>query len=99
MSLFLGLDSSTQGLKIAVVDEKLSVKLSTAVNFDTDLPKYKTENGVYRNGLEVTAPSLMFAAALDLGLQRLQEQKCDFENVRIRRFYSCKRGISFFERL
>jgi len=45
-NLFLGLDSSTQGLKAVVVCETdLAPVFEVAVNFDSELPEYGTTGG------------------------------------------------------
>lgn len=74
--LYLGLDSSTQGLKATLVDEALAVVFEAAVAFDRDLPEFGTRGGVHRggDGLTVTAPALMWVAALDLLLARLRDE-------------------------
>lgn len=79
--LFLGLDSSTQGLKAIVVNEDLSLAAEYAVNYDKDLPEFKTEGGVHRDGLAVTSPPLMWVAALDLLLERMKSQGFPFSQV------------------
>jgi len=73
--LFLGLDSSTQGLKATLLDGNLAILQKLAVNFDTDLPGYETQGGVHRgvDGLTVTAPTLMWCAALGLLLERARK--------------------------
>ena len=41
--LFAGVDVSTQGQKIVIIDlEKRSVIYSDSINYDIDLPKYNT---------------------------------------------------------
>jgi xylulokinase len=74
--LFLGLDSSTQGLKATVIDESLSVVYEAAINFDRDLPEYGTEDGAHRqsDGATVTSPTLMWVEALDLLLAQMQSE-------------------------
>ena len=48
--LFAGLDVSTQGQKIVIIDlEKRSVIYSDSINYDVDLPKYSTLNGVLKD--------------------------------------------------
>lgn len=76
-SLFLGLDLSTQGLKATAVDSNSRLVFEAGVNFDADLPEFRTQGGVHRHedGLRVTAPPLMWVAALDLLLDRMKEQK------------------------
>ena len=47
---FAGIDVSTQGQKIVVIDlEKNSVIYFDSINYDIDLPKYGTVNGVLQN--------------------------------------------------
>lgn len=72
--LFLGLDSSTQGLKCVVMSATGAVVHEEGLNFDRDLSWYKTQSGCYAeaDGLTVTAPSIMFAEALDMLLGRIQ---------------------------
>ncbi|KDP41549.1 hypothetical protein JCGZ_15956 [Jatropha curcas] len=83
-SLFLGFDSSTQSLKATVLDSNLNIVKSELVHFDTDLPHYKTKDGVYRdpsdNG-KIVSPTLMWVEALDLILQRLQNSGFDFGKI------------------
>jgi xylulokinase len=65
--LFLGLDSSTQGLKASIIDQDLKLVYERAINFDKDLPQFKTSGGAHQNedGLTVTAPAIMWVAAVD----------------------------------
>jgi len=81
--LFLGLDSSTQSLKAILIDGSLRVVYEQSVQFDRDLPQFKTEGGVHRSadGLTVTAPPLMWVAALDRLLARMQADKCPLGRV------------------
>ena len=80
---FLGLDSSTQGLKATVIDASLRIRYEKAVNFDADLPEFETKGGAHRanDGLTVTAPPLMWVAALDLLFTRMREDAFAFGNV------------------
>jgi len=68
-------------MKAIVCDDKLNVLQLSTVNFDKDLPKFGTDHGVWVNDLEVTAPSVMFAAALDLTLNNLLAGGCDFSEI------------------
>ena len=45
--LYLGLDSSTQGIKAAVISSDLGIVTEAGVNYDSDLPQYKTDGGVH----------------------------------------------------
>lgn len=81
--LFLGLDSSTQGIKATLIDSGLNVVGEEAVNFDRDLPGYGTQGGVHHHadGLTVTSPPLMWAEALDLLFDRMREKGCALGDV------------------
>ena len=46
MNLFAGLDISTQSAKIVVIDSEINQTIyKNSVNYDEDLPKYRTRNG------------------------------------------------------
>jgi len=48
--LFAGLDVSTQGCKLVVIDSRSGkIVLVESVNYDTDLPRYGTRNGVRKD--------------------------------------------------
>ncbi|KAM0937346.1 putative xylulokinase [Dioscorea sansibarensis] len=82
-ALFLGLDSSTQSLKATVLDANLSIVASEQINFDSELPHYKTKDGVYRDSSDsskIVSPTLMWVEALDLLLEKLKS-KVDFGRV------------------
>ncbi len=73
-AFFLGLDASTQSLKLLLINRRLEPVAAAAVNFDEALPEFKTSAGAHRHadGLTVTAPPLMWAAALDLVLEKIR---------------------------
>ncbi|XP_042507250.1 xylulose kinase 2-like [Macadamia integrifolia] len=83
-SLFLGFDSSTQSLKATVLDSNLNIVTSEIVQFDTELPHYKTKDGVYRdpsgNG-RIVSPTLMWVEALDILLEKFKKSKLDFGRI------------------
>ncbi|KAL6995240.1 Xylulose kinase 2 [Sarracenia purpurea var. burkii] len=82
-SLFLGFDSSTQSLKATVLDATLNIVHSDIVNFDSELPHYKTKDGVYRDPSvdgRIVSPTLMWVEALELMLQRLSSN-VDFGKI------------------
>lgn len=84
MSFFLGLDSSTQGLKAEIIDIDAGVIIDSAsVNFGKDLPQYNCPNGCLENPdpLVKHADPLMWAAALDLVLSRLQQQNAPLDRI------------------
>lgn len=81
--LFLGLDSSTQGMKATLIDTDFKVVGEGAVTYDRDLPEFRTEDGVHRHadGLTITSPPIMWVAALDLLLEKLVEGGYPLANV------------------
>jgi xylulokinase len=81
--LFLGFDSSTQGIKATLVDEKLAIVHRAALNYDADLPHYRTRGGVHRgaDGLTVTSPAILWVEALDGLLARMRSDGCPLERV------------------
>ncbi len=81
--LFLGLDSSTQSLKASVIDDQFKVVAEFAVNFDADLPAFKTQGGVHKSadGLTVTSPPQLWVAALDLLFERMKAARFPFAQV------------------
>jgi xylulokinase len=72
--LFLGLDCSTQSLKVVAIDAGLAIVDELSVGFDAELPAFATRDGVHRSadGLTVTSPPQLWVAALDLLLERLR---------------------------
>jgi xylulokinase len=84
MSLFLGLDCSTQGLKAEVIDiDAGNIVFSESVNFGKDLPEYKSPNGYLENSDPLIKHSdpLMWVAALDLLFEKMQKQNAPLERV------------------
>jgi xylulokinase len=82
--LALGLDLSTQQLKIVVVDvNNLETFYENSLTFETDLPHYKTIKGVYNNYKqhEVYSPVEMWIEAVDVILQRMKDVEFPFERV------------------
>ncbi|EOA13158.1 hypothetical protein CARUB_v10026177mg [Capsella rubella] len=83
-SYFLGFDSSTQSLKATVLDSDLNIVKTELVHFDSDLPHYKTKDGVYRDATvngRIVSPTLMWVEALDLILKKLSDSNFDFGKV------------------
>lgn len=67
-----------------MLDSNLNIVASELVHFDSDLPHYKTKDGVYRdpsgNG-RIVSPTLMWVEALDLMFQKLSKSNLDFAKV------------------
>ncbi|KAF8679139.1 hypothetical protein HU200_045905 [Digitaria exilis] len=83
-ALFLGFDSSTQSLKATVLNNELAIVASEIVNFDSDLPHYKTEGGVYRDSTDdghIFSPTIMWVEALELLLEKLKP-KINFNKLK-----------------
>jgi xylulokinase len=82
--LALGLDLSTQQLKIVAVDiTNLETFYEKSLTFETDLAHYKTTKGVYNNegGHEVYSPVEMWIEAVDVMLETMKADHFPFENV------------------
>lgn len=63
-ALYLGLDSSTQGLKATAITRDFKVAHAFAINYQRDLPHYNLVNGVHaKPGHVVTQPTLMVRRA------------------------------------
>jgi xylulokinase len=76
--LFLGLDSSTQSLSAVVIDlDTRKVVYENSLNFDAELPEFKTKHGVLpgRDALVKHSPPQMWVAALDLMFARMKKDK------------------------
>ncbi|XP_011504993.1 PREDICTED: xylulose kinase-like [Ceratosolen solmsi marchali] len=83
-STFLGFDFSTQQLKAVVVDYDLNVLHETSVQYDNDLPEFRTYGGVLQTKDEpnvITVPTHMWVKALDMILDRLRVCGVDFSKV------------------
>ncbi|XP_047468038.1 xylulose kinase [Mugil cephalus] len=82
--LYLGLDFSTQQLKVVAIDENLSVVYQNSVQFDSKLPEFRTQGGVHIHAdrLTVTSPVLMWVKALDELLDEMKRTGFDLSRVR-----------------
>jgi len=84
MAYYLGIDSSTQSMKGLVIDPAAGkIVASASVGFGTDLPQFKCPDGVLANSdpLVKHADPLMWLAALDLLLARLQASGADMARI------------------
>ena len=75
MSLFLGFDSSTQGLKALLIDTRDGTLVGNhSVNYGRDLPSYNSPEGVleHPDPLIRHADPVMWLAALDLLLEKMK---------------------------
>ncbi|CAE6972283.1 XK2 [Symbiodinium sp. CCMP2592] len=84
MTLYLGFDSSTQSLKAtAVRAADLQVFKRYVVNFDTELPHFRTSGGMTPSDIpaRVTSPVLMWIEAWDLLLSKMKSDSFPFVEV------------------
>ncbi|OZJ04771.1 hypothetical protein BZG36_01866 [Bifiguratus adelaidae] len=79
---YLGLDLSTQQLKCTLVNDSVTIVYEKAVNFEKDLPEYKTRNGAIQNGDEVTSPTLMWVHALDRLFESMRNDGVDLASIK-----------------
>jgi xylulokinase len=82
--LALGLDLSTQQLKIVAVDiANLETFYEKSLTFESDLAHYKTTKGVYNNDEdhEVYSPVEMWIEAVDVILDKMKQDHFPFERV------------------
>ncbi len=79
---FLGLDCSTQSLTAVITDNK-TVLHRTNINFEKELPYYKTQNGVLilEDEKKVHSPPLMWIEALEILLEQIRD-KVSIENIK-----------------
>jgi len=84
-SFFLGLDSSTQSLSALIIDlDSRQIVYEADVNFDEALPHYGTKNGTLPSDdpQVVHSPPLMWVEALDLLLQKMQNDGAPLGDVK-----------------
>lgn len=73
-----------RSLKATVLDANFNIVATEIINFDSELPHYKTNDGVYRDSTvtgRIVSPTLMWVEAFDLVLERLKKSNLDFGKV------------------
>ena len=85
MSLYLGLDSSTQSLTAVVLEvaERTRVVFKASLSFDADFPQYGTRHGVLAGtepGVVVSSP-LLWADALDAMMGKIAASGLDLRRL------------------
>ena len=69
-------------LKAIVTNARCEAVVEEHVQFDTDLPEFRTHGGVHSGpGGRVTSPTLMWVKALDLLLDRIKVTGVDLSSV------------------
>ena len=86
MSLYLGLDSSTQSLTaiiVAIEGDERHVVFESSLSFDEALPHYGTTHGVLprRDPHVATSSPLMWAEALDVMMARVAKSGLDLRQL------------------
>lgn len=72
--LFLGLELATDQLRASLVDENLELAGVEAVDFDSELPEYQTQGGIFTTpGEAYTTPIEMWVKAFDLLMEKLSK--------------------------
>ncbi|KAF0500230.1 actin-like ATPase domain-containing protein [Gigaspora margarita] len=83
-NLYIGLDLSTQALKLTAINDNCHVIFEESVHFDNEFgDKYGIKNGVITNENVVTCPTMMWVESIDLLLEKLQSQKFPFFKVKV----------------
>ncbi|KAF8344616.1 hypothetical protein F5887DRAFT_969877, partial [Amanita rubescens] len=81
-ALFLGLELATDQIRASIVDESLELVGVECVDFDTELPEYKTQGGIFTTpGDAYTTPVEMWIKGLETLLQKLASHQ-DLSRVR-----------------
>ena len=82
--LYLGIDSSTQGVKGVIIDpERKNITAEAAVNFGKDLPQYHSPNGFLEqeNPLVRQSDPKMWLDGLELMLKRFQDAGVPMDQI------------------
>ena len=98
--LYLGFDLSTQQLKGLAVTSSLRVQYEVKFDFDEDAKGFGVKKGVLTNEAEneVFAPLTLWLRALDVVLQRFQQQGLDFQRIRGISGAGMQHGSVYFSR-
>ncbi|CAG8814216.1 15477_t:CDS:2, partial [Gigaspora rosea] len=84
VNLYIGLDLSTQALKLTVINDNCRVIFEESVHFDNEFgDKYGIKNGVITNENVVTCPTMLWVESIDLLLEKLQSQEFPFFKVKV----------------
>ena len=66
---------------MTAIDHNLNKVFASAINYDRDLPQYRTRGGFHQRGSVVTTPTAMLADALDRVLAQMQQSGFAFAQV------------------
>lgn len=92
--------SYSSELKVVAIDGGLNVVHQNNVQFDSELPEFRTQGGVHIHAdrLTVTSPVLMWVKALDLLLDKMKRAGLDFSRVRALSGSGQQHGSVFWKR-
>lgn len=85
MGIYLGFDSSTQGIKALLIDiESARIIASASSNYSADFPEFGCSNGVLPNSDPLVKHSdpLLWLASLDWVLEKLKSSGAPMDKVR-----------------
>jgi xylulokinase len=87
--MYLGIDCSTQSLKLLVINELRELVKEIVVVYDEHLPKYQTQNGIMRHSYDndgriehISTPTLLFVDALELCIEMMKADGFDLSTVK-----------------
>lgn len=63
------------------MDDKCRVIAEESVQFDAELPEYRTHGGVLVSGNRVTSPTIMWVKALDMVMEKIRISGIDFGQI------------------
>ncbi|KAF9032393.1 hypothetical protein BJ165DRAFT_1357960 [Panaeolus papilionaceus] len=73
-SMFLGIELATDQLRASLVDESLELVGVESVDFDSELPEYQTQGGIFTTpGEAYTTPVEMWLKALDTLFEKIHK--------------------------
>ncbi|KAJ6510819.1 D-xylulose kinase [Mycena sanguinolenta] len=86
-SLFLGIELAVDQLRASLIDESLDLVGVECVDFDSELPEYQTQGGIFTTpGDAYTTPVEMWIKALDTLLEKLERT---YDLTRIKSIGGC----------
>ena len=89
--MFIGVDCSTQSVKLQLIDERQNKVHEVVVEYDKELPHYATVNGVIRhvrptttadNIEHISTPTLLFVEALEVAMAKLAQAGANLSRVK-----------------
>jgi xylulokinase len=80
---FLGIDCSSQSVKVTVINEQLQLVYQSQLDFDSSLPHYKTHNGaICLENNAVVSPPLMWVEGLFTIFDQMKLAEFPFDKIK-----------------